>query len=121
MKQGLIFGYEPVVLMNALSTALGLIVALGITPLTAAESGGIVAFVTAALGALAAWKTRPIVPQVFTAAVAAAADLVGTFGFHASQGFVGAVNAAVLAALTLLTRSQVTPTAKLKPATPASA
>ncbi|MGQ4513712.1 hypothetical protein [Streptomyces sp. DW26H14] len=114
MKTFRIFGYEPVVVLNALSAALGLVVSLGVTPLTAPESGGIVAFVTAALGAVAAWRTRPVVPQVFTTVVAAGADLAATFGFHAGQGLIGGVNGAVLALLTLLTRGQVTPTAKLR-------
>lgn len=114
MKTFKLWGYEPVVLLNALSAALGLVVSLGVTPLSATMSGGIVALVTAALGAVAAWRTRPVVPQVFTTVVAAGADLAATFGFHASQGLIGGINGAVLATLTLLTRGQVTPLAKLR-------
>jgi hypothetical protein len=105
-----IFGREPVTALNALSAVLGLIVSLGVTPLTADMAGGIVAFVTAVLGAAAAAMTRPVAPQAFTTVVAAGAVLVGTFGFDVSQPVVGAINGAVLALLTLLTRVQVTPT-----------
>lgn len=105
-----ILGYEPVVLMNTLAASLGLIVSLGITGLTDAMAGGSVAFVTAVLGAYAAWKTRPVAPQAFTTVVAAGAVLLATFGYDVAQETVGAINVFVLALLTLLTRGQVTPT-----------
>lgn len=104
-----ILGKEPVAALNALSAILGLVVSLGVTPLTADMAGGIVAFVTAVLGAAAAAMTRPIAPQAFTTTVAAGAVLVGTFGFDVSQATIGAINGVVLAGLTLLTRVQVTP------------
>jgi hypothetical protein len=111
MKSFKIFGYEPVVLLNALSAVLGLIVSLGLTSLTANESAAIVGAVTAILGAIAAWMTRPIAPQAFTALAAAGATLLAAYGLDVTQAQVGAVNFAVLAVLTLLTRGQVSPTA----------
>lgn len=113
-----IFGREPVAVLNTLSAVLGLIVSLGVTPLTADMAGGIVAFVTAVLGAAAAAMTRPIAPQAFTTVVAAGAVLVGTFGFDVSQPIIGAINGVVLAGLTLLTRAQVTPATPGAPAGP---
>jgi hypothetical protein len=113
-----IFNREPVAVLNALSAVLGLIVSLGVTPLTPAMAGGIVAFVTAVLGAAAAAMTRPIAPQAFTTVVAAGAVLVGTFGFDVSQATVGAINGVVLAGLTLLTRVQVTPASLSAPTGP---
>ncbi|MFF3928293.1 hypothetical protein [Streptomyces hirsutus] len=112
-----IFGREPVVVTNTLAAVLGLIVSLGITPLTAAQAGAIVGGTTAILGAFAAAATRPIAPQAFTTVVAAGAVLVGTFGYEVSQETVGAINTVVLALLTLLTRVQVTPTSPSAPAT----
>lgn len=100
---------EPVAVLNTLAAILGLVVSLGITPLTAEMAGAIVAFVTAVLGGIAAAKTRPIAPQAFTAIVAAGAVLVATFGYEVSQEVIGGVNGVVLAVLTLLTRVQVTP------------
>lgn len=104
-----LFGREPVVVLNTLAAVLGLIVSLGITPLTAEQAGGIVAFFTAVLAAIAAAMTRPVAPQAFTAVVAAGAVLVAAFGYEVSQGTVGAINTAALAVLTLLTRVQVSP------------
>lgn len=111
-----VFGREPVVVLNSLSAVLGLIVSLGVTSLSADQSGAIVAVVSAILGAIAAAMTRPVAPQVFTALVAAGAVLVATFGYDVSQSTVGAINTVVLATLTLLTRVQVTPS---KPDAPA--
>lgn len=104
-----IFGREPVVVLNTLAAILGLIVSIGVTPLTAEVAGAIVGIATAILGAIAAAMTRPIAPQAFTTVVAAGAVLVGTFGYEVSQETVGAINTVVLALLTLLTRVQVSP------------
>lgn len=112
-----IFGREPVVVLNGLSAVLGLIVTLGITSLTAEQSGAIVAVVSAILGGIAAAMTRPIAPQAFTAIVASGAVAVAAFGYEVSQETVGAINTLVLAILTLLTRVQVVPSSPSAPAT----
>ncbi|WP_030991768.1 hypothetical protein [Streptomyces sp. NRRL S-1813] len=112
-----IFGREPVVILNAVSAVLGLLVSLGFTGLTAAQAGAIVGIVTAVLGAVAAALTRPIAPQAFTTVVAAGGVLVATFGYEVSQGTIGAINTFVLAALTLLTRVQVSPSSSQAPVT----
>ena len=111
-----IFGREPVVVLNTLSAALGLLVSLGFTGLTAEQAGAIVGIVTAILGAVAAAMTRPIAPQAFTTVVAAGAVLVGTYGYEVSQATVGAINTFVLAGLTLLARVQVSPSNPQAPA-----
>lgn len=111
-----IFGREPVVVLNTLSAVLGLVVSLGFSALTPEQAGAIVGVVTAVLGAVAAWLTRPVVPQAFTAVVAAGAVLVAAFGYDVSQSTIGAVNGVVLAVLTLLTRPQVSPSSSQAPA-----
>lgn len=116
-----IFGREPVVVMNTVSAVLGLVVALGVTGLTQEMAGAIVGFATAILGAVAAAMTRPIAPQAFTAVVASGAALVATFGYEAAPATVAAINTALLAVLTLLTRGQVTPSNPTAPAGPRSA
>jgi hypothetical protein len=113
-----LFGREPVVVANTLAAVLGLIVSLGFTGLTSEVAAGIVAFFTAVLGAIAAAMTRPIAPQAFTALVAAGATAVAAFGYEVSQETVGAINTVVLAALTLLTRVQVTPSSPSAPVGP---
>ena len=105
-----------VVVFNSLSAVLGLILSLGVTSLTAEQSGAIVAVVSAVLGGIAAAMTRPVAPQAFTAIVAAGATAVAAFGYNVSQGTVGAINTLVLAALTLLTRGQVSPASPTAPA-----
>lgn len=114
-----IFGREPVVVLNTLSAVLGLVVSLGVTSLSADQAGAIVAIVSAILGAIAAAMTRPVAPQAFTALVAAGAVLVAAFGYGVSQSTIGAINTVVLAALTLLTRVQVTPSSPAAPTGPA--
>jgi hypothetical protein len=115
-----VFGYEPVVVLNALAAVLGLVVSLGATSLTDDQAGAIVGIVTAILGAIAAAMTRPIAPQAFTTLVAAGATLVATFGYDVPQNVTGAINTVALAILTLLTRAQVSPapTAKRPTAVP---
>lgn len=110
-----IFGREPVVVLNTLSAVLGLIVSVGITSLTNEQAGAIVGIATAILGAIAAAMTRPLAPQAFTTVVAAGAVLVAAFGYNLSQGTIGAINTLVLAALTLLTRVQVSPSSPTAP------
>ncbi|OON81707.1 hypothetical protein [Streptomyces tsukubensis] len=105
-----IFGYEPVVLLHTLSAVLGLVVSLGLTGLSPEAAAAIVGFATALLGAAAAWMTRPIAPAAFTAVVSAGAVLVAAFGYDVSQATIGAINAAVLSALTLVVRGSVSPT-----------
>jgi hypothetical protein len=90
------------VVLNTLDAALGLIVSLGFTDLTAEQAGAIVGIATVILGAIAAAMTRPVAPQAFT-------TLVAAFGYEVSQSSLGAINTFVLAALTLLTRVQVSP------------
>lgn len=104
-----ILGYEPVVVLNTLAAALGLVVALGVTDLTDQHAGAIVGGATAILGAIAAWMTRPVAPQAFTTLVAAGAVLVAAFGYDVSQTTIGAINTAALAFLTLAARGQVSP------------
>lgn len=111
-----LFGREPVVVLNTLAAVLGLIVSLGFTGLTAQQAAAIVGGATAVLGAIGAALTRPVAPQAFTALVAAGATLLAAFGYEVSQATVGAVNTLALAALTLLARGQVSPSAPTAPA-----
>lgn len=116
-----IFGREPVVILNALSAILGLVVTLGVTGLTQDQAGAIVGVISAILGVIAAALTRPVAPQAFTTLVAAGVSFVATFGYDVPQATVGALNVAVLAVLTLLTRGQVTPAPAAQPSGPKSA
>lgn len=103
---------EPALITGFLSSVLGIAVTLGIGGLTPNQAGAITAAVTAVFAAVAAAMVRPVAPVAFTGLVTALADLTASFGFHLGAGVVGAVNAAVVSLLMLITRGHVTPTAK---------
>ena len=103
-----ILGYEPALIVSALSAGLSLIVTFNVG-MSGEEAGAIVAIVSAVFGAIAAALTRPIAPSAFTAVVAAGAALLTAYGLNVSAETVGATNAAVLAVLALVTRGQVSP------------
>ena len=110
------FNREPTLYLQALSALLGIGVALGLPQLSATQAALIVAAVSAILGAINGAITRPVAPAAFTGLVGAVAALVAAYGFEVPQEVVGAVQAAVVTVLALLTRVQVTPAADPRPA-----
>ncbi len=102
------FGYEPALIVSALSAGLSLIVTFNVG-MSGEQAGAIVAIVSAVFGAITAALTRPIAPAAFTAVVAAGAALLTAYGLNLSAETVGATNAVVLAILALVTRGQVSP------------
>jgi hypothetical protein len=103
-----IFGREPTLVLQFVSAALSLVVALGFG-LSSEQAALIVAAITAAFGVINAVAVRPIAPAAFTALVGAVAALVAGFGFHLSDGLIAGINGLVLAGLAFLVRAQVTP------------
>jgi O-antigen/teichoic acid export membrane protein len=65
--------------------------------------------INAVAGAAAAWRTRPVPPQVWTYLIASCAALLAAYGLHVNQGHVSLFTNAILAVLALITRDQVTP------------
>lgn len=116
MKKFLL-GREPALLIGFVSAGLSVVAALGFHGLGSARVALIVAALNAVLGVLQALYTRPVAPAAFTTLVAAAAALAAGYGYHTSPELIGAVNALVVAFLSLMTRQQVTPSLKLKAAT----
>lgn len=110
-----IFGREPALYLGVISGALSLAVTLGVG-LTADQAGAWTAAVSAVFAAVTAAVTRPVAPAAFTGLVTVVASLLAAYHFNVSGGTVAAVNATVLAVLTLLTRGQVSP--KPIPSTP---
>lgn len=108
MKSWLL-GREPALVIGFASAGLGVLATLGFHSLTPAIVGLIVAALNAVLGAVQAVFTRPIAPAVFTTLVGALAALAAGWGYHASPELIGGVDALVVAFLSLLTRSQVSP------------
>jgi uncharacterized membrane protein len=91
---------------------LNLIAGLGLKGLTPLEAGAVITLINALALAVAALKTRPIAPQVFTYVVTSAAAVAAAWGFHVQQGTVSGVSTFLLAVLALLTHGQVSPASK---------
>jgi hypothetical protein len=102
------WGTEPALIVAVISAGLSLLVSLGIG-LSADAAAGWVAVVSAACAIVAAWRTRPVAPALFTGLVQVVAALLAAYHFSVSAGTVGAINVFVIAVLTLLTRGQVSP------------
>lgn len=84
--------------------------------LSAGQAALWIAAISAVAGAVAAWRTRPVPPQVFTYAVTALAALAAGYGLHMSQAMVASTATVVLAILALVTRGQVSPVEEVRPA-----
>ncbi len=113
-----IFGRDPALWIGALSGLLSLGTSLGLDGLSAVQVASIVALINAVAAVLTALAVRPIGPAVFTNLVAAGAALAAAYGFEVSPEVVGAVNVATIAALTLLTRGQVSPAGAVQAVAP---
>jgi hypothetical protein len=110
-----LFGRDPVLFLNSLSAALGLIVTFNVG-LTENQAGWLVAGTSAILGAVAAALTRPIAVQAFTTLVATVASAVAAFGYDVAPTTTAAINGALLAVIMFITRGQVSPTSPTAPA-----
>ena len=110
-----IFGRDPVLFLNSLSAALGLIVTFNVG-LTENQAGWLVAGTSAILGAVAAALTRPIAVQAFTTLVATVASAVAAFGYDVAPTTTAAINGALLAVIMFITRGQVSPASPTAPA-----
>ena len=106
---------EPAAVVAVVQTLIALLVQFGFT-LTPAETGGILAATSAALGLIAAIATRPFVPAAATGLLTALGTVLVAFGVpHVSSGMVSGLNALILAVFALAAvRPQVTPVATLK-------
>jgi hypothetical protein len=114
MVKNFLLGKEPALLIGFLSAGLSVLAALGLQGLGSGRVGLIVAGVNAVLGVAQAAYTRPVAPAAFTTLVAAVAALAAGYGYHVSPESIGAINALVVAFLSLMTRQQVSPAMKVK-------
>lgn len=104
-----IFGREFTLWFAVITAALNLLVTFKLDYLSPEQAADIIALISAVFGVVAAWRTRPIAPQVFTYALSAAIALLGAYGLHFTQEQVGQWNFLVLAVVALITRNQVSP------------
>jgi hypothetical protein len=100
--------------LAVIAGGLNLIAGLGLKGLTPLEASALIVFINAVALAVAALKTRPIAPQVFTYVVTSAAAVLAAWGFHVQQGTVSGISTFLLAVLALLTHGQVSPTSDVK-------
>ena len=104
-----ILGREPTVLLQSVSALLMVFVAFQFPGVSRDQATLIIAFLGAVLGAANAVLVRPVAPAAFVGLVGAGAALLAGYGLELSQEQVGSVSAAVVVALTLFVRGQVTP------------
>lgn len=107
-RLGLIFGREPAAWIAAVDVALVLGVSFGL-PLTDAQTGVIIAFVTAVAGLFTAWAVQPTAPALFVAVAKSGITLVTAFGLHLAAGQQGAILSGLTVVLALVLRNQVNP------------
>jgi hypothetical protein len=110
-----ILGREPTVLIQSLSALLMVGVAFGMPGLSADQATLIIAFLGALLGVVNAVLVRPVAPPAFVALVGSGAALLAGYGLELSQQQIGSVSAAVVTALALFVRGQVTPVTDPRP------
>lgn len=104
-----IFGREPTAWLQLFTAVMAVVVAFGFDGLSADQATLLTAFVTAGFGAMNAFSVRPVAPTVFTTVITTGAALLAGYGLDLSQEMVGSVTAAVVAAMALATRAQVSP------------
>jgi hypothetical protein len=100
---------EPALWLATLQAVLAAIVGFKFDWLSAEQAALWVSFMNVVLGAVMAWRTRPVAPSLFTTALSVAVTLMSAYGLHVSQEMVGAVNMLIFALVALLTRAQVSP------------
>lgn len=100
---------EPALWLGALQAVLAAVVGFQFDWLTAEQSALWVSFVNLAIGAVVAWRTRPIAPSVYTTAFTMGITLLAAYGLDVNQEMVGAINIAITAVVMLLARGQVSP------------
>lgn len=102
---------EPSLIIGAIGTVLTLVATFGLKSLSADQAAIIISVMNAGLGVWLALKTRPVAPAAFTYFIGMVATLASAYGLDFTQEQTGAVNATVLAVLTLVLRGNVEPSA----------
>jgi hypothetical protein len=104
-----IFDREPTLWIAALNAVIMIVGTVGLKVINQEQAGLFVVVVNAIFAAVNAFAVRPISPVTFTYAVGAIVALFGSYGLTLPADTVAMINAAVIPALALLSRGQVTP------------
>jgi hypothetical protein len=102
---------EPALWFGLLAPLFDVAVALKFPGVTADTKVAIIAAINAVAGAAIAWRTRPLAPGAFTAALSAVVALFAGYGYEISPNLVAAISGMILAVVALITRHQVEPVA----------
>lgn len=104
-----IFIREPTLWFAIVAGVINLITTYKLDFLSPEQAALWITFFSAIFGAGAAWRTRPIAPQVFTYLVSSVVALVAAYGANSTQEQIGQWNILALAIAALITRNQVSP------------
>jgi hypothetical protein len=105
---------EPAMIVAVVQTVIGVIVSAGFGP-SAAVTGAILAFTTALLAFVPAVLARPVSVSGITGIVSAGITLLLALGVHGIQpGLVTALNAAIVAIMSIALRGHLTTLATLR-------
>jgi hypothetical protein len=99
----------------AIAAVLNWVVGFQLDNLTAEQAAAIMVAINALAGGFAAWRTRPIPPQVYVYVIGSLAALGAAYGLEFSQEHVATFTSAVIAVLGLITRWQVSPVEAVDP------
>jgi hypothetical protein len=82
--------------------------------LSSGQAAAIITGINAVAALVAAWKTRPIPPSVFTYVVSSAAALLSAYGLQVNQEHVSTFSTALIAIMALILQGQVSPASRVK-------
>lgn len=104
---------EPAIYLRMLAAGLALLVGFGVSPaLTESTTQLILAFVAAVIGAVQAFRVRPVAPSILATVLTTGFALAAAFNvLHVTEGQTALVLAFVEGALALVLRPQSTPLA----------
>lgn len=121
MERNKLFGREPALWIGFIASALSLGTAVGFPGLSQFQVAAIVVGLNALAALIMGIAVKPVGPAIFTNVIGALAAVGAAYGFTVPSETIGAVNFVVLAALSLLTRGQVSPTGATQAVAPPAA
>lgn len=104
-----ILGREYTLWIAFFAGLLNFLVGFKLPGLSVEQAAWIIAAVNAIAAAIAAWRTRPIAPQLWTYAATTVFGLLAAYGFNFTQEQISGFQLLLLAGLALWTRGQVSP------------
>lgn len=104
-----LLGREPTLWVAALNALIMIVGTVGLHAVSIEQAGLFVVVVNALFAVVNAFAVRPISPVTFTYAVGSLVALMASYGLSLPTETVAMINMAVVPALALLTRGQVSP------------